>query len=576
MSVPASIFLSHSHKDKPFVRRLAADLQAHGVRVWVDEAEMMIGDSLVAKIGEALETMSFVGAVLSVHSVKSPWVTRELDIAINHEIAGRRVKVLPLVIDDCSLPTFLAGKLYGDFRDFARYQDSFEHLMQRLRAPAAAPSPTADISQRTSTGPRKVGDAPSEIGLVTALNQMRRLSMGRLGIATLVGVIGLAAVVGVMKSGSPVRQKLPGEDKTPGLASAASAVPVPSSPPAAFPEPRRQARAEPSPSEPSNRTEASTDVAPSATSETKRQLPVSPTKLTEMPPAFADAPRLVVLPKGSYMMGSPQTERGRSGGSETSPTRVDIRHIMAVGATEVTVGQFKRFMDARPQHKVLSAACGAWSESLGNWSNVGFEQSADHPVVCVSYDLVQQYIGWLNDEAGIRQDAIDRFRLPHEFEWEYAARAVTSASDQHWRFYWGDDHEPQEWCKYANARSSIQSMKFCPRHRGTTEVRHLLPNAFGLFDMAGNAREWTRDCLKLTKFQPKASREGMPSTIYIATNSASASSGVCQENGKSRMVRGGSWDGVVNMLRSASRSYVDRDTARNDLGFRVVRTLSTQ
>src|SRR5262245_15458569 len=117
----SSIFLSHTHADKPFVRRLAQDLQAAGVRVWLDEAEMMIGDSLIEKIREGIDKMEYVGVVLSQDSVKSRWVQEEIDIAMNQQIEGKRVKVLPLVIENCELPGFLKGKLYADFRESARY-----------------------------------------------------------------------------------------------------------------------------------------------------------------------------------------------------------------------------------------------------------------------------------------------------------------------------------------------------------------------------------------------------------------------------------------------------------------------
>jgi len=94
----SSIFLSHNHDDKPFVRRLAQDLQEAGARVWLDEAEMMIGDSLIEKIRQGIDEMEYLGVILSQNSVKSEWVKREVDVAMNQEIEGKRVKVLPLVI----------------------------------------------------------------------------------------------------------------------------------------------------------------------------------------------------------------------------------------------------------------------------------------------------------------------------------------------------------------------------------------------------------------------------------------------------------------------------------------------
>lgn len=128
------IFLSHTGLDKPFVRRLREDLLAHGVpRVWVDEAEIEIGDSLIAKIEEGMKVCRFIGVVLSTKSIEAPWVKKELDIAMNREIAGEEVVVLPLLYEKCELPAFLSGKLYADFTDPATYEDVLSKLLRRLR-----------------------------------------------------------------------------------------------------------------------------------------------------------------------------------------------------------------------------------------------------------------------------------------------------------------------------------------------------------------------------------------------------------------------------------------------------------
>ncbi len=128
----SSIFISHSHKDKGIVRKLAHDLKSHGVRVWVDEAELNVGDSLIQKISEGIEGAQYLGAVLTNNSIHSVWVQRELEIAINMEISGDQVVVLPLLFDDCSMPLFLSGKLYADFRDSVKYDDALLLLLKRL------------------------------------------------------------------------------------------------------------------------------------------------------------------------------------------------------------------------------------------------------------------------------------------------------------------------------------------------------------------------------------------------------------------------------------------------------------
>lgn len=126
------VFLSHSHPDKPFVRRLAADLRNAGHDVWIDEAEIRIGDSLIGKIREGIDQVDYVAAVLSSASIASEWVTRELDIASNREIEEKRVVVLPLLIERVALPGFLKGKLYGDFTDDSRYGEAFAKLLSSL------------------------------------------------------------------------------------------------------------------------------------------------------------------------------------------------------------------------------------------------------------------------------------------------------------------------------------------------------------------------------------------------------------------------------------------------------------
>jgi hypothetical protein len=128
------IFLSHTSEDKPFVRRLKSDLERHGVtKVWLDEAEIQIGDSLIKKIDEGLKMTKYIGIILSPRSVKSKWVEKELDIAMNREIGSGEVVVLPLVMEECDHPSFLEGKLYADFYSHEKYEESLQKLLRRLR-----------------------------------------------------------------------------------------------------------------------------------------------------------------------------------------------------------------------------------------------------------------------------------------------------------------------------------------------------------------------------------------------------------------------------------------------------------
>jgi len=127
-----SVFLSHNHADKPFVRRLATDLDNQGIPYWLDEAEIKVGESLIEKIRAGIDKVHFVAVVLSPNSVASPWVQREVDVAMNQEIMGRQVKVLPLMYRECDLPGFLLGKRYADFTGEDRYPVAFEDLVRSL------------------------------------------------------------------------------------------------------------------------------------------------------------------------------------------------------------------------------------------------------------------------------------------------------------------------------------------------------------------------------------------------------------------------------------------------------------
>lgn len=127
------LFLSHNTEDKPFARELKAKLNKHGVEVWIDEAEIQIGDSLNKKISEGIAKTKYFGIILSPRSVKAPWVERELEMALNREISSGEVVILPLLHEKCDLPIYLQGKMYADFTTITVYESSFEKLLRRLK-----------------------------------------------------------------------------------------------------------------------------------------------------------------------------------------------------------------------------------------------------------------------------------------------------------------------------------------------------------------------------------------------------------------------------------------------------------
>jgi hypothetical protein len=126
------IFISHNHQDKTFVRRLGADLAAAGARPWIDEAEIKVGDSLIAKVAAAIDKMNFFAIVLSPRSVESSWVQQELEQALTTQLAERRILVLPVLLEQCDIPPFLRGKKYADFTSTFGYDGAFESLIKAV------------------------------------------------------------------------------------------------------------------------------------------------------------------------------------------------------------------------------------------------------------------------------------------------------------------------------------------------------------------------------------------------------------------------------------------------------------
>jgi hypothetical protein len=127
-----SVFLSHSSKDNAFTRNLADRLSDAGVRVWLDEAEINVGDSLLAKISTAIEGADFIAVVLSHNSIQSSWVQSELKMAMSRELADKKVRVLPIVIEPCELPMFLKDKAYADFGKPDDFEAPFAGLLRAL------------------------------------------------------------------------------------------------------------------------------------------------------------------------------------------------------------------------------------------------------------------------------------------------------------------------------------------------------------------------------------------------------------------------------------------------------------
>jgi formylglycine-generating enzyme required for sulfatase activity len=278
-------------------------------------------------------------------------------------------------------------------------------------------------------------------------------------------------------------------------------------------------------------------------------------------------PEMVTVPAGTFELGTsadePELDRDRG---ESPPLAVSMTRAYAIGRFEVTVAEFRAFADAT-QYPVRGdcrvASGGAWVRLADrNWRNPGFSspQADNEPVVCVSWDDAKAYVDWLSKTTA------KSYHLPSETEWEYAARGGTTRA----RYFGADDSDENSVlslaCDYANVydASSVTELAFpyanarcSDGHTFTTKVGSFKPNAFDLYDMLGNAREWLQDCYT-------ASYRGRP-----ADGRAWVWAGGCELRG----VRGGSWATRPSETRAAARGAELQGVRQSDLGFRVVRAL---
>ena len=137
--------------------------------MWLDETELLVGDSLIDRISQAIDEADYVVAILSPSSVRSSWVQQELRQAMTQEVENRFVKVLPVLISDCDLPEFLRGKVFDDFRKAEDYDEALKHLIGSVTSMREHASATRSMIRRA------VGDW-RENGILLEFPRLRILS----------------------------------------------------------------------------------------------------------------------------------------------------------------------------------------------------------------------------------------------------------------------------------------------------------------------------------------------------------------------------------------------------------------
>ena len=239
-------------------------------------------------------------------------------------------------------------------------------------------------------------------------------------------------------------------------------------------------------------------------------------------------PELVVVPPGSFMMGSPSAEARRS--SDEGPVHRVTLLPFAVGIYEVTFDEWNAC--------VRGGGCGKYKPDNEGWGR------GRRPVINVSWRDAKAYVRWLSEKTG------EPYRLLSESEWEYVARAGTTGP-----FHTGATISTKQ-ANYDGNYTYGSGRKGRYRKK-TMKVGSYPPNGYGLYDVHGNVWEWVEDCWN-------GNYEGAPE------DGSAWESGNCGQ----RVVRGGSWVNVPRFLRSAYRFRDSTGFRFNYTGFRVARTLT--
>ncbi len=313
--------------------------------------------------------------------------------------------------------------------------------------------------------------------------------------------------------------------------------------------------------------------------------------------------RMIAIQPGEYVRGSIKGDHlrqnhplttGGVGSHDSRPRhRVKLTRAFAIAATEVTVGQFRKFVEATGyQTSAESSGRGGLAflpdveddgvERFDNrpdctWRNPGFTQTDAHPVVCVSWKDAVAFCQWLSK----KDDA--HYRLPTEAEWEYAARAGATTS------YLGGNSGSTIYA-YGNVADAAlekahhgltlrQRIADLEDGKGdgfvyTASVGQLKPNKWGLFDTHGNVWEWCSD-----KYDAEHYREltgahinhDDPSTLPLITDPQGPADSPNHKYGDWRVTRGGAWITGPLTSRCASKTFGEASDAFCYTGFRVVR-----
>lgn len=275
--------------------------------------------------------------------------------------------------------------------------------------------------------------------------------------------------------------------------------------------------------------------------------------------------KMVRMPAGAFVMGSSEADiawamttlaQGRpiSLENEFPFHKVRLTRPFFLSATEVTVGQFRAFVDDTGYitdaedaggGEIFNSKDSRFEKKQGTtWRNPGWKISDDQPVTTVSYNDAQAFTEWLAAKEKLP------YKLPTEAQWEYSCKGGLPMA----LFPWGDDPPDGARANYADRNTDFEwsDRNADDGHKYVAPVGSYEPNGFGLYDMGGNVLEWVRDYYSedYYRYTPEIDPEG-------------------PGHGENRVTKGGEWTfGALN-LRCSFRGWARPDMAVYNTGFRV-------
>jgi formylglycine-generating enzyme required for sulfatase activity len=285
-----------------------------------------------------------------------------------------------------------------------------------------------------------------------------------------------------------------------------------------------------------------------------------------------ECPDMVVIPGGTFTMGSPESETGRNE-IENSQKKISLRSFTA-GKYPITVGQWSAFVKETNRPTTRGCSWSALKDTTrkpwennpdASWQHLGFSQDDNHPVVCVSWYDTQDYVQWLSKKTG------HNYRLLTEAEWEYAARAGTNTA-----YYWGSVPS-HEYANYGADSGYVGIAAGRDQWQYTSPVGSFPPNAFGLYDMLGNVWQYVEGCFTPSITELPADGSAYKADIVLNNMTGRLSRMNGTKSCERRMLRGGCFGDPPRLIRAGFRNSTPAPgtTLENcrtaGVGFRVAR-----